>query len=98
MMQPVKLWKKNAALSAVLLFVVIMPLMFFKTDGFKGADALAQKHIEDTSGPSKNPSFYIIPPMSAELQTLFFVIQAALGAFVLGFGFGRISAGKKAGQ
>lgn len=98
MTQPVKLWKKNAVLSAILLFVIVTPLIFLKTDGFEGADAIAQKHIEDTHGQSEKLSISILPPMSAELQTLFFVIQAALGAFVLGFGFGRISAGKKAGQ
>jgi cobalt/nickel transport protein len=62
---------------------------------FEGTDALAEElalRISPDYRPWARP---LLGPPSAEVQTMLFSVQAALGAGVAGFALGRISARKR---
>lgn len=90
-----KLWKKNVIMLVIIAIIAIVPLIIKQGAEFGGADGQAGEAIMEIQ-PDYEPwveSLY--EPASGEIESLLFALQAALGAGVLGFGFGRLSAKHK---
>lgn len=90
-----KLWKKNLIMLVIIVIIAIIPLVTLKDAEFGGADGQAEEAITEIS-PGYEPWFSsLYEPASGEIESLLFALQAAIGAGVLGFGFGRLSAKHK---
>ena len=90
-----KLWKKNLIMLIIIAIIAIFPLMTLKDAEFGGADGQAEELITEIS-PNYEPwANSLYEPASGEIESLLFALQAAIGAGVLGFGFGRLSAKHK---
>lgn len=88
------LWKKNLILSIIVIVLAVLPLITLKNAEFAGADGLAETAITEIN-PDYEPWFSsLYEPASGEIESLLFVVQAALGAGVAGFILGRITAKK----
>lgn len=89
------LWKKNLILSIIVIALAVLPLIMLKNAEFAGADGLAENAITEIN-PDYKPWFSsIYEPASGEIESLLFAVQAAIGAGVVGFILGRITANKK---
>lgn len=89
-----KLWKKNIILLVIALAICIIPLAIVKGE-YGGSDDKAASVISDIK-PEYEPWFKsIYEPPSGEIESLLFALQAAIGGGIIGFGFGRLSAGHK---
>lgn len=62
---------------------------------FAGADGLAEKAITEIAPTYKPWSKPLWEPPSAEIESLLFALQAAIGAGVIGFFLGKKSAQKQ---
>lgn len=88
------LWKKNLILSIIVIALAVLPLVTLKNAEFAGADGLAETAITEIN-PDYNPWFTsLYEPASGEIESLLFAVQAAIGAGVVGFVLGRITAKK----
>jgi len=90
-----KIWKRNIILLIIVVLLSIVPLLIAKDAEFAGADGQAEvliNEINDEYEPWAEP---LMEPASGEIESLLFVLQAVIGAGILGFGFGRISAKPK---
>lgn len=89
-----KLWQKNCILLLCVVALVLAPLWL--VDGeYGGADGMAGDLISETN-PDYEPWFEpLFEPASGEIESLLFVTQAAVGAGVIGFILGRITAKKE---
>lgn len=88
------LWKKNLILSIIVIALAVLPLVTLKNAEFSGADGLAETAITEIN-PDYTPWFSsIYEPASGEIESLLFALQAAIGAGVVGFVLGRITAKK----
>lgn len=93
-----KLWKKNLILILAVIVILVMPLLIVKNAEFAGADGLAEKEITRIN-PDYKPWFEsVFEPASAEIESLLFALQAAIGAGIVGFVLGRITANKPASE
>ena len=89
-----KLWKKNLILIAIVVLIAVIPLVFLKDAEFGGADGLAEEAITEIA-PDYEPWYSsLLEPASGEIESLLFALQAALGAGVVGFVLGRVTAKK----
>lgn len=83
---------KNLKLTLVLLLIcvliIIVPLMFVKNSEFAGADGAAKDAITEINPSYETWASPIMEPPGGETESLLFALQAALGAGVLGYGFG----------
>lgn len=97
---------KNGLLLTAVVLLTFLPLLIVKAptatpDGgpiaiFTGSDAQAQGVIQ-TLAPDYQPWFAsLFKPSSVEIESLFFALQAALGAGVIGYYAGYVR-GKRAG-
>lgn len=88
------LWKKNLILIIIVIIIAVIPLLTLKNAEFAGADGLAETAITEIA-PDYKPWFSsIYEPASGEIESLLFALQAAIGAGVMGFILGRITAKK----
>ncbi len=88
------LWKKNLILIIIVILISVIPLLTLKNAEFAGADGLAETAITEIA-PDYKPWFSpIYEPASGEIESLLFALQAAIGAGVMGFILGRITAKK----
>lgn len=88
------LWKKNLILIIIVIIISVIPLLTLKNAEFAGADGLAETAITETN-PDYKPWFSpVYEPASGEIESLLFALQAAIGAGVMGFILGRITAKK----
>ncbi len=86
--------RTNYLLLLGVLALVVLPLVFVKGN-FGGSDDAASKAIE-TSEPGFKPWFQPLwKPPSAEIESLLFAVQAAIGAGVIGYVVGRIHGAAK---
>lgn len=93
-----KLWKTSFILLFLVILISAVPLIIFENAAFSGADGQAENVITEIS-PAYQPwtsSFF--KPASPEIESFLFSLQAAIGAGILGFGFGRLSDKKKEGE
>ena len=89
-----KLWQKNLILVLLVVLIAAVPLWLCRDAEFGGADGLAEELIVGTH-PDYEPWFSpIFEPASGEIESLLFALQAALGAGVIGFVLGRMTAKK----
>ena len=89
-----KLWQKNLILVLLVVLIAAVPLWLCKDAEFGGADGLAEELIVETH-PDYEPWFSpLFEPASGEIESLLFALQAALGAGVIGFILGRLTAKK----
>lgn len=88
------LWKKNLILIIIVIIIAVIPLLTLKNAEFAGADVLAETAVTELA-PDYKPWFSpIYEPASGEIESLLFALQAAIGAGVMGFILGRITAKK----
>ena len=75
--------------------ILIFPLMPIHDSEFGGADGAAEEAIAQVD-PDYEPwaESSLLPP-GGETESLLFCLQTALGAVVIGFGFGYLVARKK---
>ena len=91
-----KVWQKNLILIILVVLIAAVPLWLCRDAEFGGADGLAEELITETH-PDYEPWFsHIFEPASGEIESMLFALQAALGAGVVGFILGRITAKKPA--
>jgi cobalt/nickel transport protein len=80
--------KKNILLITIVVILAILPLFIQKGAVFGGADALAEKAVGEINS-SYEPWFSSIwEPPSGEIESLLFVLQAAIGAGFIGYFIG----------
>lgn len=89
-----KLWQKNLILLLIVIVLTFSPLIIMKNAEFAGADGMAEQAVTEID-PDYKPWFSpIYEPASGEIESLLFALQAAIGAGVVGFILGRITAKK----
>lgn len=92
---------KNCLLLAAVILLISTPLLIIKPSPpgliFTGTDSQAQGVIQGLA-PDYQPWFAsVLKPASAEIESLLFALQAALGAGVIGYYAGYVR-GKKKGE
>ena len=90
-----KLWKKNIMLLLIVALLVVFPLLYVKEAEFSGADGQAEEVISEIDSEYKPWISPLMEPASGEIESLLFALQAAIGAGIIGFGFGRLSSKNK---
>ena len=82
-------------LVALCAVILVFPLMTIKDSEFGGADGAAEEVIAAVDPDYEPWAESLIALPGGETETLLFCLQAALGAVVIGFGFGYLVARKK---
>ena len=75
--------------------ILIFPLMTIKDSEFSGADGAAEEAIAVVDPDYEPWAESIIELPGGETESLLFCLQTALGAVVIGYGFGYLVARKK---
>lgn len=83
------------ALILVCAVILIFPLMTIRDSEFGGADGAAEEVIAELDPDYEPWAESLIELPGGETESLLFCLQAALGAAVVGFGFGYLVARKK---
>jgi cobalt/nickel transport protein len=87
---------RNTVLLALAAAIVALPLALKLPGEYAGADGQARAAIEETG---YQPWFSALwTPPSAEIESLIFAAQAALGAGILGYVLGRTHGRRKDGR
>ncbi|MFF5993641.1 energy-coupling factor ABC transporter substrate-binding protein [Lysinibacillus sp. KU-BSD001] len=77
--------KKNLLLLAIVVALAIFPIIFLQDAEFGGADGEAEEAITEIA-TDYEPWFHAIwEPPSGEIESLLFVLQAAIGAAIIGY-------------
>ncbi len=91
--------KKQTKTVIVLLILCVLlaliPLIFIKDSEFGGADGEAEEIIAQINPEYEPWAESLIEPPGGETESLLFALQAAIGAGVIGAGFGYLVARKK---
>ena len=91
--------KKQVTTSLVLVLICaaifIFPLMTIHDSEFGRADGAAEEAIAQVDPDYEPWAESILEPPGGETESLLFCLQTALGAVVIGFGFGYLVARKK---
>jgi len=79
----------------VVIALVVIPLVMHTNSAFTGTDDNAVGLVQEL-----NPNYLpwhksVLPPFSAEISSMLFALQAAIGAGALGYGIGYIRGRKK---
>ena len=82
-------------LLALCAVILIFPLLTIRDSEFGGADGAAEEVIAAVDPDYEPWAESLIELPGGETETLLFCLQAALGAVVIGFGFGYLVARKK---
>ena len=86
------LLQKNIILIGLALVLATAPLVLLPGAAFEGADGLAEETVLAIN-PAYTPWFEpFLEPPSGEVESFLFSLQAALGAGIIGFILGRMSA------
>ena len=87
---------KNVTLIVIIILLTVLPLVIRKKAEFAGTDDLAEQAITVIK-PNYRPWFKPLwEPPSAEIESLLFSLQAALGAGFIGYYIGFARGRKKA--
>ncbi|MEG0874096.1 MAG: energy-coupling factor ABC transporter substrate-binding protein [Clostridiales bacterium] len=70
--------------------IAIIPLMTIKDSEFGGADGQAEEAITEINPDYQPWASSMMEPPGGETESLLFSLQAALGAGIIGFGFGTL--------
>lgn len=82
-------------LVALCAVILIFPLMTIQDSEFGGADGAAEEVIAAVDPDYEAWADPILEPPGGETESLLFCLQTALGAVVIGYGFGYLVARKK---
>ena len=82
-------------LIALCAVILIFPLMTIQDSEFGGADGAAEEVIAAVDPDYEAWADPILEPPGGETESLLFCLQTALGAIVIGYGFGYLVARKK---
>lgn len=82
-------------LAALCALILIFPLMTIHDSEFGGADGAAEEVIAAVDPDYEPWAESIVALPGGETETLLFCLQTALGAVVIGYGFGYMVARKK---
>lgn len=82
-------------LVALCAVILVFPLMTIKDSEFGGADGAAEEVIAAVDPDYEPWAENIMEPPGGETESLLFCLQTALGAIVIGYGFGFMVARKK---
>lgn len=82
-------------LLALCAVILIFPLLTIRDSEFGGADGAAEEVIAAVDPDYEPWAESLIALPGGETETLLFCLQTALGAVVIGFGFGYLVARKK---
>ena len=91
---------KKQIITAVVLILIcaailVFPLMTIQDSEFSGADGAAEEAIAQINPDYEPWAESILEPPGGETESLLFCLQTALGAVVIGYGFGYLVARKK---
>ena len=75
--------------------ILVFPLMTIRDSEFGGADGAAEEVIAEMNPDYEPWAESILELPGGETETLLFCLQTALGAIVIGYGFGYFAARKK---
>ena len=92
-----KLWQKNVILVILVVLIAVIPLALVKGE-YGGSDDQAESVITEINKDYTPWASSLFEPASGEIESLLFALQAAIGAGIIGFGFGRLSAKFKASE
>lgn len=85
---------KRSALVVILLIIcvilAVLPLLTIKDSEFGGADGEAEELISEIDPDYEPWTESILEPPGSETESLLFCLQAALGAGIIGLGFGYL--------
>lgn len=91
--------KNTAAVNLILLLAVVLltviPLFVARGAEFGGADGQAEEAIAEINADYEPWFSPVFEPPSGEIESLLFVLQAAIGAGVVGFGLGYLKGRRK---
>lgn len=91
--------KKRGILAIVLValcaLIAIIPLSLIKDSEFGGADGQAEEAVMEVSPDYEPWAENIVELPGGETESLLFCLQAAIGAGILGLGFGYLIARSK---
>ncbi|WP_459129769.1 energy-coupling factor ABC transporter substrate-binding protein [Guggenheimella bovis] len=77
--------KKAFLLLLLAVVIAVTPLLFIKDSEFAGADGVAEEVVEEVNPGYEPWAEPIMEPPGGETESLLFALQAALGAFVIGY-------------
>lgn len=80
--------KKSLILILLIVILTVTPLLIVKNSEFGGADGEAETVIEQVNPNYKPWADNLIAPPGGETESMLFALQAAIGALIIGFGFG----------
>ena len=72
--------------------IVLIPLLTIHNSAFGGADGAAEELVGRLDPDYEPWAESLIEPPGGETESLLFCLQAALGALVIGYGFGFFAA------
>ena len=87
-----KVWQKNLILIVLAVAIAALPLWLLPNAEFGGADGAAEELVTQLDPDYEPWAESIIEPPGGETESLLFCLQAALGALVIGYGFGFFTA------
>ena len=90
-----KSWRLFFALLLAAVLIAAIPLALLRDTDFAGADGAAEEVVQELDQDYEPIAKPLLEPPGGETESLLFCLQAALGAGVLGFGFGWLAARKK---
>lgn len=90
-------WKLFFALLIAAVLIAVIPLVLLRDTDFAGADGAAEEVVQELDPDYVPIAEPLLEPPGGETESLLFCLQAALGAGVLGFGFGWLAARKTYG-
>lgn len=85
-----KIWQINLLLLLLVVCLAVIPLVVRQDAEFMGADGEAEEiimSIDEDYEPWFSPLY---EPASGEIESLLFVLQAAIGAGIIGYYFGTV--------
>ena len=88
------IWKTNLILILLVVVLAAAPLFLLPNAEFGGADGEAEGVVEQVDPGFEAWFEPIMEPTSGEVESLLFALQAAVGAGVLCFCIGRMTANK----
>ncbi len=88
-------FKTVVVLFVTAVVIAAIPLLIIKDSEFSGADGKAEEAIAELAPEYEPWAQSLIEPPGGETESLLFSLQAAMGAGVIGFGFGYLVSRKK---
>ena len=82
--------KKNLILAVLVVVISVIPIVFLKNAEFTGSDDKAQEAITQIDSNYKPWFSPIFEPPSAEIESLLFSLQAAIGSGIVCYYFGYL--------